>query len=185
MASGALPPAFPPVQIDGRYYWDGGLYSNTPLDWILHQPRDHSLCIFATLWPIDDSVPTSSGEVMRREKEIRFASRAESVIEMEQEMHQLRHAVNLLAHELGDKITDLPIKELFDLGCGSVFHVLHLQAPRLPGEGAYKDIEFVSDRIHERAEAGFSDMTRAFEDKPWNQKVPPMQGIVVHNYSDT
>ena len=183
MASGALPPAFPPVKIDGRYYWDGGVYSNTALDWILHQPRTHSLCIFATLWPLNDSVPTTSADVMRREKEVRFASRAESIIEMEKQMHQLRHAVNMMAYELEAKGTDLPIQDIAGLGCGSVFHILHLQAPRLAGEGALKDIEFVTNRVHERAEAGYADLTRAFKDKPWDKKVSPLEGILVHNYA--
>jgi NTE family protein len=183
MASGALPPAFPPVRIDGRYYWDGGVYSNTPMDWILQQPRQHSLCIFATLWPLNDEVPTTSADVMRREKEVRFASRAETVIEMEQQIHRLRHAVNLLAHELEANGSELPIDGIFDLGCGSVFHVLHLQAPRLSGEGAFKDIEFVNYRVSERADAGYKDLTRAFQDKPWSKKVDPLQGIVIHNYT--
>src|SRR5579883_250223 len=44
MASGALPPAFAPVEIDGEYYWDGGVVSNTPLDHVLGlTPRRDSL----------------------------------------------------------------------------------------------------------------------------------------------
>jgi NTE family protein len=184
LASGALPPAFPPVEIDGRYYWDGGIYSNTPLDWILHdQPRDHSLCLFPTLWPQQDAAPRSMRDVLRREKEIQFASRADAIIEIEREMHRMRHAINLLAYALAEHEAESPLTELACLGCGSVFHVIHLEAPRLPGEDQSKDIEFATARVGERWAAGQADAGRALEAKPWLVEVPPSEGIMVHDFT--
>lgn len=184
LASGALPPAFPPVEIGGRYYWDGGLYSNTSLDWILHdQPRDHSLCIFPTLWPQQDQAPRALGDVLRREKEIQFASRADTIIEMEREMHRMRHAINLLARALAEHDKDSPLIPLACMGCGSVFHVIHLEAPRLPKEDQTKDIEFAPARVGQRWAAGRADAGRALAAKPWMIEVPPTEGVMVHDFS--
>ncbi len=184
LASGALPPAFPPAHIGGRYYWDGGIYSNTPLEWILHdQPRTHSLCLFATLWPIGDTAPDTLRDVLRRSKEIQFASRAEALIEMEQELHKLRHAVNLLAGALAEHVPDSPLLDLACLGCGSVFHVVHLEVPRLPGEDQSKDLEFDGDRVAKRWKAGLEDARRAFVAKPWDAPIPPTSGVVVHDFT--
>lgn len=184
LASGALPPAFPPVEIAGRYYWDGGIYSNTSLDWILHdQPRDHSLCLFPTLWPQQDRAPRALGEVLRRGKEIQFASRADTIIELEREMHRMRHAINLLARALAEHDMNSPLIPLACMGCGSVFHVIHLEAPRLPGEDHTKDIEFAPDRVHQRWAAGLSDAGHALAAKPWLNEVPPTEGVMVHDFS--
>lgn len=184
LASGALPPAFPPVEIDGRLYWDGGIYSNTPLEWILHEPRIHSLCLFAALWQQNDLPPQTLRDVLRRSKEIQYSSRAESLIAIERELHQLRHAVNLLSHELAELNSQSPLRDLACLGCGSVFHLVYLQAPRLPGEDHTKDIEFEAGRVAERRAAGFADTARALQEKPWKKKkVARSVGIVVHDFS--
>ena len=184
LASGALPPAFPPVQIDGRLYWDGGIYSNTPLEWILREPRIHSLCLFATLWQQDDQPPQTLSDVLRRSKEIQYSSRAESLIAIEQELHQLRHAVNLLSYELAELNAQSPLRDLACLGCGSVFHLVYLQAPRLPGEDHNKDIEFEAARVAERRAAGLADTRRALHERAWEkEKVARTEGIVVHDYS--
>ena len=184
LASGALPPAFPPVLIDGRLYWDGGIYSNTPLEWILHQPRVHTLCLFAMLWQQTDHPPQTLSDVLRRSKEIQYLSRAESLIAIEQELHQLRHAVNLLSHELAKYNAESPLRDLACLGCGSVFHLVHLQVPRLPGEDHNKDIEFTAARVAERWAAGLEDTRRAMREKPWErEKVARTKGIVVYDYS--
>jgi len=184
LASGALPPAFPPVAIDGRLYWDGGIYSNTPLEWILRQPRIHSLCIFATLWPQRDRPPQTLSDVLRRSKEIQFSSRADALIAIEQELHQLRHAVNLLSYELAELNGKSPLQDLARLGCGSVFHLVYLQTPRLSGEDQNKDIEFEAGRVAERQSAGLADMRRALQAKPWKKRiVARTEGIVVHDFS--
>lgn len=184
LASGALPPAFPPVEIDGRLYWDGGIYSNTPLEWILHQPRIHSLCLYATLWQQHDQPPQTLRDVLRRSKEIQYSSRGDALIDIERELHQLRHAVNLLSYELAELKPESPLRELARLGCGSVFHLVYLQAPRLRGEDYTKDIEFETARVAERRAAGLADTTRALREKPWEkEKVNRAEGIVVHDFS--
>jgi predicted acylesterase/phospholipase RssA len=77
MASGALPPAFPAVRIDGEPYWDGGIYSNTPIEAVLDdEPRRHSLIFSVQVWNPDGSEPQSVLDVLDKHKEIQYASRA-------------------------------------------------------------------------------------------------------------
>ena len=77
LASGALPPGFPPVRIDGELYWDGGLYSNTPLETVLDDlPHVDTLCFMVDLWSAEGPEPTTFDEVQTREKDVTFASRS-------------------------------------------------------------------------------------------------------------
>ena len=79
MASGALPPAFPAVRIDGEPYWDGGIYSNTPIEAVLDDhPRRDSVIFAVNVWHPDGSEPQSIWQVMGPQKDIQYASRAES-----------------------------------------------------------------------------------------------------------
>ncbi|TJW26694.1 MAG: patatin-like phospholipase family protein, partial [Mesorhizobium sp.] len=76
MASGALPPGFPPVEIDGEFYWDGGLISNTPLQWVAEStPRQDTLAFQVDLWSAQGEIPRNIAEVTTRQKEIQYSSR--------------------------------------------------------------------------------------------------------------
>ncbi len=76
MASGALPPGFPAIEIEGEHYWDGGLVSNTPLQWVLEcADRQDTLAFQVDVWSARGSVPRTLGEVATRHKEIQYSSR--------------------------------------------------------------------------------------------------------------
>ena len=76
MASGSLPPGFPAVEIEGEFYWDGGLISNTPLQWVVEQgPRQDTLAFQVDLWSARGEVPGNLAEVVTRQKEIQYSSR--------------------------------------------------------------------------------------------------------------
>ena len=97
MASGALPPAFGAVRIDGEPYWDGGIYSNTPIEAVLDdKPRRDSLIFAVNVWHQTASEPNSIREVMARTKDIQFASRADSHIARQKQIHHLRHVIREL-----------------------------------------------------------------------------------------
>lgn len=185
LASCALPPAFPAVEIDGRHYWDGGMHSNTPLEWMLRDmPRKHSLCIMATLWPIQDSVPQSLPAVLKRGKELQYASRAQTLVGLEQELHCLRHSVSLLAARLPKAVRDeAEVARSINLGCRSVYHLVRLQAPRLPDESHAKDIEFTPTRVGQRWAAGYQDARRALDARPWEQAVGADEGVLLHDFT--
>src|SRR5271166_6706012 len=103
MASGALPPAFPPVRIDGELYWDGGILSNTPVEAVFDdKPRRNSLVFAVHLWNPDGPEPESMRQVMNRQKELQYSSRAVSHIQRQQQIHRLRHIVAELAARLPD-----------------------------------------------------------------------------------
>jgi NTE family protein len=185
LASGALPPAFPAIEIDGRHYWDGGIHSNTPLEFMLHDnPRRHSLCFMATLWQQEDVMPTTLSAVLRRNKELQFASRSQTLICMEQEMHRLRHGIWLLAKHLPDEAkADAELAPAIELGCRSVYHLVRLQAPRLVNENQTKDIDFAPSHIEARWRAGSEDLLRAVATRCWESPVGPEEGVVLHDFA--
>ena len=76
MASGALPPAFPAVRIDGELYWDGGILSNTPIEAVFDDnPRRDSLIFAVHIWNPDGAEPDTMWEVLNRQKDIQYSSR--------------------------------------------------------------------------------------------------------------
>jgi NTE family protein len=182
MASGALPPAFPAVRIDGEPYWDGGIFSNTPVEAVLDDnPRRNSVIFTTNLWNPEGPEPESIWEVMGREKDIQYASRAKSHIARQQQIHHLRHIIRELAQHVPAKAAkSAAVSELKSWGCGTTMHVVPLVAPARAGEDQLKDIDFTPDGISTRIEAGIEEGRRAIAAAPWRQLVDPMEGVIVH-----
>ena len=87
-ASAALPVAFPPVEIDGRWLVDGGLSANLPLDPVLEDPSARStLCIAVDLLPLHGPRPTTLGEATSRMQDLIFAAQSRRTIERWQAAH--------------------------------------------------------------------------------------------------
>src|SRR5881394_1122428 len=130
MASGALPPAFPAVRIDGELYWDGGILSNTPTEAIFDDnPRKDSLIFAVHLWnPMGDE-PGTIWEVLNRQKDIQYSSRVASHIARQRQLHHMRHIINDLAKMLPDDVRKSPeARALAAYGCPTVMHVVRLLA---------------------------------------------------------
>ena len=182
MASGALPPAFPAVRIDGEPYWDGGIYSNTPIEAVLDdRPRRDSLIFAVNVWHQTAPEPESIWQVMGRTKDIQFASRADSHIARQKQIHRLRHVIRQLTEQLpASKQADPHVKDLSSWGCGTTMHVAHLLAPRLEGEDHTKDIDFTPAGVNARREAGFADTMKMIERSPWREPTDPIEGVVEH-----
>ena len=182
MASGALPPAFPAVRIDGETYWDGGIYSNTPIEAVLDDnPRRNSLIFAVNVWHQTGPEPQSIWQVMGRQKDIQFASRADSHISRQRQIHRLRHVIRELARRMPSEMQQDPVaKELASWGCGTTMHVAHLHPPRLEGEDHTKDIDFSHTGIKTRREAGYADTRSMLERAPWRQPCDPIEGVVEH-----
>lgn len=182
MASGALPPAFPAVMIEGAPYWDGGVYSNTPIEVVMDDnPRRDSVIFAAQLWQQEDTEPQTIQNVMARLKDIQYASRAASHIARQQQIHHLRHVVREFGRLMPASMRSKPeIKELLGWGCGTVMHVLPLQAPLLEGEDHTKDIDFTPAGVKARWQAGRESARRQIAAAPWNAPTDPAKGIVVH-----
>jgi NTE family protein len=182
MASGALPPAFPAVRIDGVPYWDGGIYSNTPIEAVLEDyPRESSIIFNVQLWnPVSDE-PNTIQEVMTKLKDIQFSSR-DHFLEEEKKIHRLRHIIgHLTEHIPAAKRNDPSIQELISWGCKTVMHVIHLTIDRIEGENQMKDIDFTIQGISQRSETGFRETTKAIESEIWKKHHDTREGILIHS----
>ena len=183
MASGALPPGFPAIRVDGEAYWDGGLYSNTPLEVVLDDhPRRDSLIFAVNVWQPTGHEPQSLWEVMARQKDIQYASRADSHIARQKQIHRLRHVIRELTKNLPSEEQD-KCRELAAWGCSTTMHVVRLLAPALEGEDFTKDLDFSAAGIRFRREAGLADTRRMLERAPWEAPVDPIEGVIVHELS--
>ena len=184
MASGALPPGFPAVRIDGAAYWDGGLYSNTPLEVVLDDnPRRSSLIVSVNMWQPQGSEPETIWQVLGRQKDIQYASRAKSHIARQKQIHKLRHVIRELGKRLnGQDRNDPAVRELTAYGCHTTMHLVRLLSPRLDSEDHTKDIDFSRAGITTRWRAGYEHAQRAIAGKPWECDVDALTGIVVHEF---
>jgi len=183
MASGALPPAFPAVRIDGEPYWDGGIYSNTPIEAVLDdKPRRDSLIFAVNVWHQTALEPESIWQVMARQKDIQYASRADSHIARQKQIHRLRHVIRELTEQVpAARRSDPKVKELASWGCGTTMHVAHLLAPRIDGEDHTKDIDFTAGGVRARRQAGYAQTMQMIERAPWKTAaVDPIEGVIEH-----
>jgi NTE family protein len=182
MASGALPPAFPAVVIEGDPYWDGGIYSNTPIEAVLDDnPRRNSLIFAVNLWHQEGPEPESIQQVLGRQKDIQFASRTDSHIARQKELHRMRHIIQALTSHLKPaQREEVAIKELAAWGCSTTMHIAHLVAPRLDSEDASKDIDFSATGVEIRREAGYKDTQQMLARAPWAAPTDPIEGVIEH-----
>jgi len=187
MASGALPPAFPAVRIDGEPYWDGGIYSNTPIEAVLDDnPRKSSTIFNVHLWNPSGSEPQSIWDVLGRQKEIQYSSRAVSHVNRQKQIHRLRHVISTLAQYIPEEArNDETVRELMSWGCKTTIHIVRLLAPRLDGEDHTKDIDFTPHGIRERWTAGYADTQHAIARRPWVCEIDPLEGILLHDHVST
>jgi NTE family protein len=181
IASGSLPPAFPAVRIDGEPYWDGGIYSNTPLEAVLDdRPRHDSVIFSVQIWNPNGPEPASLWQVMGKQKDIQYASRA-SHIERQKQIHHLRHVIRELGRHLSDEArTDPECQELMSWGCGTIMHIIKLNAPPLAGEDHTKDIDFSADGIASRRAAGYEHARQMISSQPWETPIDPAEGVMLH-----
>jgi len=142
MASGALPPAFPAVRIDGELYWDGGILSNTPTEAVFDDiPRRDSLIFSVNMWNPSGPEPTTMAEVFNRHKDVLYSNRIASQIAQQQKAHRLRHVINQLAARIPEaERNSAAVRELAGYGCSTRMHVVRLLAPQLDRENHTKDM---------------------------------------------
>jgi NTE family protein len=162
LASGALPPGFPPVEIEGEYYWDGGLLSNTPLDWILESPdRRDTLTFQVDLWNAKGEMPRDLVEADLRQKEIRFSSRTRLSTNRFHKVQRLRRAMWELLKELPSGLQQNPYTELLAAEADDkVYNIIELIYHAQNYEGTSKDYEFSRRTMEEHWTAGYNDAVR-------------------------
>jgi NTE family protein len=182
MASGALPPAFPAIRIDGELYWDGGILSNTPTEAVFDDnPRKNSLIFAVHLWNPSGAEPNTMAEVLNRHKDVQYSSRIASHIARQQQSHRLRHVINQLAARLPESERNSPaVRELASYGCPTRMHVVRLLAPQLDRETHTKDIDFSPSGIMQRWNAGYTHTRAVLQRAPWVGEFDPLSGVILH-----
>jgi NTE family protein len=182
MASGALPPGFPPIRIEGELYWDGGLYSNTPLETVLNDSiQVDTLCFMVDLWNATGPEPTSMDYVHTRQKDVMFASRSQRHIEAYLSTHQMQHTIRDLYQRIPDKQkTDADKEALAALGCDTMIHIVRLPYGGQDWHMPSKDINFSKGSLEWRWEQGYNDASRAIGHAGWLNEVDHHAGIIVH-----
>ncbi|OWT57680.1 DUF3734 domain-containing protein [Candidimonas nitroreducens] len=184
MASGALPPAFPAVEIDGEFYWDGGMVSNTPLADILNtRPRTDTLVFQVDLWSARGRLPANMGEVTDRMKDIQYSSRTRLITEHMRWTQHLRHMLrNVLEHVPPEARQNDPYCRLAEQFSSSKrYNVLHLIYRDQPYDQHYKDYQFGLPTMRQRWDAGLQDIRQTlarpgFLDMPDNDS-----GFITHD----
>jgi NTE family protein len=182
MASGALPPAFPAVRIDGELYWDGGILSNTPVEVVFDDnPRRSSLVFAVHIWNPHGPEPRSIWEVMNRQKDLQYSSRSMAQIKRQRQLHRMRHIIaELSAMVPPERAKDNSVAEMRSYGCTTTMHVVRLLAPALEYEDHSKDIDFSPEGIRQRWEAGYRDTMVTLEQAPWRGEFDPLEGFILH-----
>jgi NTE family protein len=182
LASGALPPAFPAVRIDEELYWDGGILSNTPVEVVFDdKPRNNGMVFAVHLWNPHGPEPETIWDVMNRQKDVQYSSRAASHIKRQRQLHKLRHIIAEMTALLPDDARkDLKQRGLTGYGCTTRMHVIRLLAPALDYEDHAKDIDFSPGGIRQRWEAGYRHTCETLEKAPWRAEVDPSEGFVLH-----
>src|SRR5215211_4178302 len=177
MASGALPPAFPAVRIDGELYWDGGILSNTPVEAVFDDnPRRSGLVFTVNIWNPSGPEPADMASVLRRQKDLQYASRAKAQVARQKQIHRLRHVIAELARRLPKEERDSDeVRQLAGYGCLTRMHVVRLLAPPVAGEDHTKDIDFSVRGIRQRWDAGYADALRVLSQQPWTHGFDPIE----------
>ena len=181
MASGALPPGFAPVEIDNEFYWDGGLVSNTPLQYVIDQPTATDMLVFQVdLFSARGGMPRNLGEVAERGKDIQFASRTRLNTDMIAAQQKLTHAAQNLAARLPAKFAHDPdLITLLNAGSPAAITIMHLIHRSKHYETQSKDYEFSRHTVREHWDAGRADVLCSLKDQRWCTRGRPQVGIRV------
>jgi NTE family protein len=179
MASGALPPGFPAVEIGGKAFWDGGLVSNTPLQYVLAEwPRPSSLIFQVDLFPACGRLPRNLDEVEERAKDIRYSSRTRTGTQDVAERQNLRRRLlNFLERLPPDLAADPAVSDLRAFATSSEIDVAHLiYRPDTP-QGGQKDYQFDRGTMARRWQEGRDDADRTLQAAPWQVPAAPGTGM--------
>lgn len=182
MASGALPPGLPPIVIDGKPYWDGGLVSNTPLQYVLDGtgPRQDMVVFQIDLFSAKGQMPETLLDVAQREKDIRYSSRTRLNTDVFRQMQSMRRAIRRIESQLPDELrTSLDWRLLSELGCNAAITIVHLIHRRAAYSTHSNDYEFSRFSVEKNWLGGRLDVERTLQHPEWINREPPKEGVKV------
>jgi NTE family protein len=179
IASGSLPPGFPATEVGGEYYWDGGLVSNTPLQWVFDdRPRQDTLAFQVDLWSARGELPRNLIDAEVRQKEIQFSSRTRAGTNHVKRAQRLRQAFTNVVRQLPAEMRDLEdVKVLEEEADDKVFNIVHLIYRSAKYEGSAKDYEFSRRTMEEHWRTGYEDAARALKHPEVLQLADRQQGV--------
>jgi NTE family protein len=185
LASGALPPGFPAVEIEGEFYWDGGLVSNTPLEWVLEsEPRRDTLAFQVDLWSARGTLPRTMTEVMTRQKEIQYSSRTRSSSDRFRYTQKLRNAVASLLQKVPDELRNSPeVALLQPRACPKVYNLVQLIYRAKQYEGDSKDREFSRHSMEDHWRAGYYGTVRTLRHPGALARPHNLEGVMTFDLS--
>ena len=182
MASGALPPGFPPIEIDGKPYWDGGLVSNTPLEFVLERsgPREDMVIFQIDLFSAKGCMPETLFDIGQREKEIRYSSRTRLNTDIFREMQTIRRAIRHLRAVVPQEFKNNPDWQFLDgVSCDAAVTIVLLIHRRAAYWTQSNDYEFSRYTMEEHWQAGRADVERTFNHPAWKNRTRPEEGVKV------
>ena len=182
LGSSAIPPSFPAVRLDGEAYWDGGIYSNTPVEVVFDDnPRRSSVVFAVQIWHTRSPEPDSIAQVFMRQKDILFGSRSRSHIARHAQLHRMRQVVRELYKMLPEERQNTPeAKALAAYGCATFMHLLEINARPIDSESNMRDFDFSKAAIQARWQAGYADAHGMIARRPWENPVDPLVGVAVY-----
>lgn len=185
IASGSLPPGFPATEIDGEYFWDGGIVSNTPLQAVFEaRPRRDTLAIAVDLWSGAGPLPHSLPDAEVRLKDIQFASHTQEAIRRVVQAQRVRHAYRKLHLRLPEELRDSE-EALFLVGEAddAAYQLAHLTYHSKAYEGSVKDFEFSRRTMEEHWRAGHEAASRALAHPDLLQRPDSSEGFRLLDFS--
>jgi NTE family protein len=179
IASGSLPPGFPAIEIEGEHYWDGGLISNTPLQWVVeHGPRQDTLAFQVDLWSARGELPGNLAEVTTRQKEIQYSSRTRANTDQFKRLQQMRCALATLLDKLPDDLkASEEVEMLRSVADRKLYSIVQLIYRSKHYEGNSKDFEFSRLTMEEHWRAGYHDAVRTLRHQEVLERPNNLEGV--------
>jgi len=182
MASGALPPGFPPVEIDGDYYWDGGLVSNTPLDWVLDAcgARQDTLAFQVDLWSARGAAPQDLVDVAVRQKEIQYSSRTRASTDKFKRMQQFRASIaEAVAKVPPGALGEAEMAFLRSEVDPHVYNIVHLIYRAEKQGRSFSDYEFSRATMEAHWKAGYDHAVQSLRDPEILRRPTNAEGVAI------
>lgn len=186
MASGALPPGFPPVIIDGVPYWDGGLVSNTPLQFVIDEAEACDLTIYQVdLFHARGAVPRDLSEVLQREKDIRYSSRTRLNTDALQTLEELRLSAARLVRKLPPELLDDPdLIALTGIEQPGAIAIMHLINRPEMFQTHSKDYEFSRATVNDHWRSGREDAEASLAHPLWQKRDTARRGMITYDLTN-
>lgn len=183
IASGSLPPGFPAVEIEGEFYWDGGLVSNTPLQWVVeHGPRQDTIAFQVDLWSARGELPRNLADVAARQKEIQYSSRTRAHTDQFKQYQRARYALaSLLSKSPADLLDSEEAAMLSSIADYKVYKLVDLAYRSREHEGHSKDYEFSRLSMEEHWQAGYFDGVRTLRHPEALKRPDNLDGVATYD----